>query len=297
MKKRDDILPLRLILTGKCNGKCSFCHKEGNENSQEMPIQMIYNCIESAKKLSISKISLTGGEPTLRSDLGIIIAFIQEKGNVDLGITTNGYKLMDVIDSLEKPLDKLNLSMCSLKDELAKRYQNVNPQTAIKALCEFPAVNKTINLVITKDNYTEVYDFIELSREKEVSLNIMFEDVKDSEYKIIQKNVINELSKKYSERAIVLGITPVLSIKLDDKCNIRVKHPYFSKLFHNGICEGCEQYDSCFEKVCAIRVHPDGVVTPCLSKEICVSGQSMFEKIKNAYNNLEQLVFDSHVFD
>lgn len=294
MENRYGMPPLRIILTGNCNGKCEFCHKEGNDNSGNMPLEMVYACIDSAEKLSISQIALTGGEPTLREDLKDIIDYIQKKG-LSVSLTTNGYRLREIADLVADPIANLNLSMSSLKKELAEKYQNVNPDSALSALRAFPAENKTINVVITKENYAEISEFIKFCGENNITLDIMFENIEDHTYKIIQKKILNELIK-LSGGEILLRTTPVLKIELN-KCNIRIKHPYLSKLLHNGICNGCKKYNSCFEKVCAIRVHPNGIVTPCLSKEICADGETMLEKIKNAYDNLHTMNFDDQFFN
>ena len=295
MITRYSVPPLRLILNNNCNGKCSFCHNEGYHSHENMSLKLIHDCIDSAEKLSISQIALTGGEPTLRDDLKDIIDYIQDKQMLSISLTTNGYKLNNLIKFINRPIDNLNLSMSSLKMELAEKYQNVNPYMALDSLYSFPAKTKSINIVITKENYTEFSDFIRICSQKKILLNVMFENRQDEEYIDIQKKFLNQLLQN-NEGNIILRSTPVLTINFNNECNIRIKHPYLSKLLHNGICEGCSKYDKCFEKVCAIRVRPDGIVTPCLLKEIYFDEDSMYTRIQNAYNSLQTMVFDKHFY-
>ena len=116
--------PLRLVLNTTCNGKCYFCHHEGNTVSdEEMPISIITECVDAAKQLQIRKISLTGGEPTLRTDIDDIVCLIKQKyPKVDLGITTNGFRLSEVSQNTLKLLDHINLSIISFDEPLIDKY-------------------------------------------------------------------------------------------------------------------------------------------------------------------------------
>lgn len=280
--------PIRLILNSQCNGKCMFCHNEGNERHEEMPQHIIEECIKAAEELPISKIALTGGEPTLRNDLPDIINRIKEHGKILVSLTTNGYNLKNIIHSLIEPIDNINLSIISLKNEVAMKYQNVDPSMVLEVLCSVPARNRNLNIVVIEDNYLEIDKFIEWGIKTSTSVDLMFLDRKDEEYKSIQKNIINRLiNAKGGE--ILLNATPVLKIDMGNGCILRIKTPFLSGLLYNGICESCGDNNECFEKICAIRVHPNGLVTPCLKQKICLEGENTFEKIKNTYYFLQDM--------
>lgn len=280
--------PIRLILNSQCNGKCMFCHSEGNERHEEMPQFIIEECIKAAEELSISKIALTGGEPTLRNDLPDIINRIKEHGKISVSLTTNGYNLKNIIHSLTEPIDNINLSIISLKNEVAMKYQNVDPSMVLEVLCSVPARNRNLNIVVIEDNYLEIDKFIEWGIKTSTSVDLMFLDRKDEEYKSIQKNIINRLiNVKGGE--ILLNATPVLKIDMGNDCILRIKTSFLSGLLYNGICESCGDNNECFEKICAIRVHPNGLVTPCLKQKICLEGENTFEKIKKTYYYLQDM--------
>lgn len=166
--------PIRLILNSQCNGKCMFCHSEGNERHEEMPQFIIEECIKAAEELSISKIALTGGEPTLRNDLPDIINRIKEHGKISVSLTTNGYNLKNIIHSLTEPIDNINLSIISLKNEVAMKYQNVDPSMVLEVLCSVPARNRNLNIVVIEDNYLEIDKFIEWGIKTSTSVDLMF---------------------------------------------------------------------------------------------------------------------------
>lgn len=287
--------PLRLILTNNCNGACSFCHSEGSTSASEMPLDMVYECVDIAEKLALSKIALTGGEPTLRSDLNEIINYIQQKKKLSVSLTTNGYHLERVSAYLNSPIYKLNLSISSLNFKMAKKYQNVNPQIVLDNFRDFRALSKTINIVITEENYFELYDFIDICKHMECSLDIMFLMKSTDSYSKIKKEIMEYLINSFAGE-IILQSTSVLRFNISENSYVRIKSPYLSQLLHNKICENCEQYSRCFEKVCAIRVHPNGLVTPCLTKRIVYDGKTLYSKIKKAYDSIHTVVWSNDIY-
>jgi hypothetical protein len=124
-------------------------------------------------------------------------------------------------------------------------------------------------------------------------VDLMFLDRKDKEYKSIQKNIINRwINAKGGE--ILLNATPVLKMDMGSGCFLRIKTPFLSGLLYNGICESCKDNKGCFEKICAIRVYPNGVVTPCLNQKICLKGENTYQIIKNTYDYLQDMTIASY---
>lgn len=283
--------PLRLIVNTICNGKCEFCHREGNATDYCMPEAMIYECIQAAEKVSVSHVAFTGGEPTLRNDLAVIINKIQRQFNrTNISLTTNGCKLKEVGEMIEKPIYRVNLSMTSFDENIAAKYQNVNPQKALRALSGFPAIHKNLNVVLSEDNYKEIDVFVAYCIDSGISLDLLIQGINNTEYYDIQKEVINKLIT-YGESNIVLKSTPSLRINVCDKCVINVKHPYLNELFHSNICDDCGERKACFEKVCAVRVHPNGLVTPCLSLNNTVHSENVIDNILRVYAKLGEMTF------
>lgn len=290
MKSQYNKPPLRLILTNQCNGQCNFCHNEGNDGCGEfMTYTLIKECLRAVDALSISQISLTGGEPTIRQDLAEIIKNIREDRNIKISLTTNGYRLQELANNIEYSIDNLNLSLISLRKNLAMQYQMVNPENALNALNIFPAKHKNLNVVVIKENLSEIEEFIDFCKNNSLSLDLIFLNNKEREYQYFQKNFLNRLVNEKGGK-IVLETTPVLKISLDDSFYLRVKNSYLSALFYNEICQNCKEWDNCFEKVCAVRVYPNGLVSPCLFHEKCFTGDTVYEEIINTYNQLQNMI-------
>ena len=287
--KSNFVPPLRLILTNRCNGLCPFCHKEGYQGNSDMVWQDICACANTAEELALPNITLTGGEPTLRADLPDIISELQKRYSGHISLTTNGYNLEQTAESLQIPLYAVNLSVSSFSQNLWGKYQNVLPKKAIKSLLTVPAINKKFNIVITKDNYQEIKDIISFCISNSISLDIMFELKEyNTEDLLIQKFILTFFSK-LGEPIIHYGPTPSLTIEINDTCKISIKHPTLSSLVKWDICCQCKVVSECFERVCAVRVYPNGIVTPCLNHSIIVDKgdqKELKDRIYDAYDVL-----------
>src|SRR3989337_2090536 len=92
------LLNLRIAVTQRCNLRCDYCHKEGENCSrgtcEEMTVNEVVHIARIAVGLGISRIKLTGGEPLMRKDLCEIVEGIAAIPDVrDLSMTTHGAML------------------------------------------------------------------------------------------------------------------------------------------------------------------------------------------------------------
>ena len=275
--------PLRLVLNSNCNGNCSFCHHEGHGAVSIMDQHLVFECAEVAEQLKIPHISLTGGEPTLRTDLGSLVAGIQSRYNGKLSLTTNGFGLSKLSHAISIPLHTVNLSIASFREDVYRKYQNVNPYDAIQSVISFPAINKNVNIVVVKENYLDIKEITEYCLRQSLPVHIMFElkDYSPAD-KEMQEFVMREL-RKFGQSEVKSGTTPTLIIKTKDRHIVSVKHPNLSRRISWNICRECDVQESCFERVCAIRVYANGIVTPCLNGHIKLSEGSVVERIVNIY--------------
>ena len=85
---------LRLSLTEACNFRCSYCLPDGYQadgHPRFLQVEEIGRLVRAFAALGMSKIRLTGGEPSLRKDLDEIIATVAAVPGIrKVAITTNG---------------------------------------------------------------------------------------------------------------------------------------------------------------------------------------------------------------
>jgi len=113
---------LRVSVTPRCNLRCIYCHREGEEKPRgEMSAEEIAEVLQVAAGCGMRSVKLTGGEPMLRRDLCDIIASVPQ--GMDASMTTNATLLAErAADLAEAGLSRVNVSLDSLQPE---RYQQI----------------------------------------------------------------------------------------------------------------------------------------------------------------------------
>lgn len=100
----DAVKLLRLSITDRCNLRCVYCMPEDGvdfrKQSDLLSADEIIAVARAAASVGVTHFKITGGEPTVRSDLLDIVRGLAALKPVDLSLTTNGMML----DRLAKPL-------------------------------------------------------------------------------------------------------------------------------------------------------------------------------------------------
>ncbi len=288
---------LRLILTGRCNGTCDFCHHEGMNNysiSDDMPLEVIEESAKAARNLNLPYLSLTGGEPTIRNDLGMIIDLIcNEYSNEKINLATNGYNLKELTKNIKKNINTVNLSLTSLDIKINMQYQGVDPRDALNSLKEFPANKKNVNILISRSNQNEINDLIDYCLLNNFTATLIFELKKytQDDY-ALQQDVLKKLNITEPPIIKLKGI-PI--IEIGGKGEVSIKHPFLNTLVTRDVCLNCPQITTCHERICAVRVYPNSFVTPCLSGYIKSSKSQVYDRIKDIYEMLS--INDTSIFN
>ncbi|KAG9085960.1 hypothetical protein FS749_003998 [Ceratobasidium sp. UAMH 11750] len=117
---------LRISLTERCNLRCRYCMPaEGIPLSPSSSILTNTEVVRLARifvQHGVTKIRLTGGEPTLRHGLTELIQELRELGVKQIGMTSNGIALWRKLPELVKSgLTHLNLSLDTLDPDKFER--------------------------------------------------------------------------------------------------------------------------------------------------------------------------------
>ncbi|MEP0710424.1 GTP 3',8-cyclase MoaA [Algoriphagus sp.] len=172
---------LRISLIEKCNLRCSYCMPaEGIPLSPKAHLMSAEEVLEFARifvGLGVNKIRLTGGEPLLRKDIGVILEGLSQMP-VDLSITTNGLLMDRHVDNFQKlGIRKINFSLDTLKEE---RFQELTRRTGFqKTLENFKLLHDhnfdlKINAVLIKGiNDDELIDFVKMTKNHQVSVRFI----------------------------------------------------------------------------------------------------------------------------
>jgi cyclic pyranopterin phosphate synthase len=172
---------------------------------------LTYEEIETACEifvsLGIEKLRLTGGEPMLRKDIETIIRKLSRL-NVDLALTTNGFYLPGRAQGLkEAGLNRVTISLDSLKGDVFKRMTGVD--VLDKVLAGITAAKDAgldpikINAVIVRGhNEDEVADFAAFARDHDVKMRFIEFMPLDSGHDWSREDVVSgkEIRARIAER-------------------------------------------------------------------------------------------------
>ena len=168
---------LRVSVTDRCNFRCTYCMPEEGLNwldkKQLLSYEEITRLVGAFLRLGLRQVRLTGGEPTLRKDLPVLVEQLSALlGLEKLSITTNGTLLPDLAQDLYAAgLKSFNVSLDSLNP---KRFtQSVRRDAldrvwaGLDALAQFPDVQVKLNTVVIRNfNEDEALDFAKLARKQ-----------------------------------------------------------------------------------------------------------------------------------
>ena len=174
---------LRISVTDRCNFRCTYCMPA--EGMQWLPRDEIltFEEIERVARVLVDTfgfdgIRLTGGEPTMRAHLPVLVAKLAAL-DVDLAMTTNGATLAGLAHELRSAgLARINISCDSLRperfaamtrrDELARVLAGVDAAVA----AGFDPVK--VNVVLVKGvNDDEIVDFAAFGRSRGVEVRFI----------------------------------------------------------------------------------------------------------------------------
>ncbi|MCW1309646.1 MAG: GTP 3',8-cyclase MoaA, partial [Candidatus Nanoarchaeia archaeon] len=164
------LLNLRISLTQRCNLRCSYCHREGEDSVgdklSEMSIDEIVRIARVGSSLGIRGIKLTGGEPLIRKDIVKIVREIAKIETLeDISITTNGVMLADLAEELKNAgLRRVNINLPTLDESVYNKLTGGKLEDVIEGIKSAVSAGlhpvKLNMLVLRGINDTEVDEMI-----------------------------------------------------------------------------------------------------------------------------------------
>lgn len=130
---------IRLSITDVCNFKCGYCLPNGYFKVENKPgflnLDEISNLVGAFTELGVSKIRITGGEPTVRKDFFEVLKNIKSEHEIsNLVITTNGYKLNEIAEELiATRINGINISIDSLD---RNKFKEITGQDRLPQILE-----------------------------------------------------------------------------------------------------------------------------------------------------------------
>ena len=257
---------LRISITDRCNFRCGYCMPSEGMNWLDRSDILSFEEIERLARIlvvegGVTSIRLTGGEPTVRARLPILVKKLADLG-VDLAMTTNASTLSHMAHDLrEAGLRRINISIDSLDRErffeLTKRDELPSVLAGIDAAIEAGFEVVKLNAVLMRGiNDDEVVDFLRFGRDKGIIVRFIEFMPLDAQDKWSNDRVVPyaEILKRAGEHfdfsPMTRGSSPAERFKYDDGDGefgviASVSEPF---------CESCDR----------IRLTAEGQLRNCL---------------------------------
>jgi cyclic pyranopterin phosphate synthase len=293
---------LRISLTEKCNLRCLYCMPEEGV-PQSPPAELlttpeIYMLSSVFVSQGVTKIRLTGGEPTIRPDILPLmhkIGSLRSAGLRELCLTTNGITLHRKLDSMvEAGLTGVNLSLDTLDPwqfQIMTRRKGF--EAVMKSMARILEMNKAgagiklkVNCVVMRGmNEREIIPFVEMGRDRDLEVRFIeympFDGNKWSQGKMLG----------YQEMLDIIRIKyPTLRKVVDQKHDTSKTYEipgfegrvgFITSMTHN-FCGSCNR----------LRITSDGNLKVCLFGNAEVSLRDILRK-SNEGNPIDEQAFEA----
>lgn len=174
---------LRISVTDRCNFRCTYCMPDEGMVWQPRDELLTFEEIERVARVLVGhhgfdSIRLTGGEPTVRAHLPVLVAKLAAL-DVDLALTTNGASLALLADDLVAAgLGRINISLDSLRPDrfeaLTRRDELARVLEGIDAAVASGLDPVKVNVVMIRGvNDDEAVDFATFGREHGVTVRFI----------------------------------------------------------------------------------------------------------------------------
>lgn len=245
---------LRLSVTEVCNFRCTYCLPDGFKKTGDrsfLSVPEIGRLADAFAALGVGKVRLTGGEPSVRRDLGEIIGRVAASPGVGkVALTTNGWNLARHVAGWRTAgLTNLNVSIDSLDPQAFHRITGHDRLGSVLAGLDaalalgVPSVK--INAVLLKESGEDAFGrFADFVRDRPVAARFieLMRTGDNAEY-FARQHVSGEALRDWLTRR---GWTPAPRGH-DDGPATEFSHPdYAGRIgliapYAPGFCDGCNR--------------------------------------------------------
>ena len=293
---------LRISVTERCNLRCVYCMpEEGVELSPSAKLltspEIVYLSSVFVSQ-GVSKIRLTGGEPTIRKDIAELmdsIGDLRRHGLRELCLTTNGIALHRKLDRMAQAgLTGVNLSLDTLDPfqfQIMTRRKGFDAvMRSINQILDMnrmgASIKLKINCVVMRGvNEDQIIPFVELGREKDIEVRFIeympFDGNKWSQGKMLgYKEMLSIIRGKYP------GLQKIADGKNETSKTYEIpgfvgRVGFITSMTHN-FCGSCNR----------LRITSDGNLKVCLFGDAEVSLRDILRK-QNGGNPINNEAFEA----
>lgn len=296
---------LRISVTDRCNFRCTYClPADGIEwlpRSEVLSFEEIARVVRVGSSLGLTKIRLTGGEPTARKNLPELVSLIRAvPGIEEISITTNASRLRELARPLrEVGLDRVNISLDTLQREkmqqISRRDFYDEVMAGIQAAVDSGLAPLKFNCVAMRGvNDDEFCDLLEFANRHGAQMRfIEYMPMGEARFTTQQQYIAAlEMREILSKR---FNLQPVTSSNPNDparlwRCADTGATVGFITSISEHFCDSCNR----------MRLTAEGGLRPCLHQNAEVNIRQLLreggsdEQLKQAFHDAAQLKWAGH---
>ena len=258
---------LRISVTDRCNFRCTYCMPAEGLDWMAREDLLTYEELTRVARVCVERfgfdgIRLTGGEPTVRANLSVLIEQLSSLG-VDLSLTTNGTTLTNLAPALVSAgLERINISLDSLQrerfEQITRRDELDKVLDGIDAAVGAGLAPVKINCVVMRGvNDDEIVDFARFGRERSVTVRFIEFMPLDAQGEWTNEQVVTK-----AEIVAAIGDVFPLESVTERESDPAARWRYIDGGGEFGVipsvteafCESCDR----------VRLTADGMLRPCL---------------------------------
>ena len=169
---------IRIKPTNRCNHNCNYCHYKNAyldlddySPMDEIPCEKMMEIVDDMAQMKVKAVTFSGGGEPLYPHIEETMQRILDAG-IDLSIITNGSLLNGKKAEILAKAKWVRISIESINDEAYCRIRGIKAGS-FDSLCEnirkFAQIKEKtcelgVNVVVSNENYTEVYKMAELMK-------------------------------------------------------------------------------------------------------------------------------------
>lgn len=259
--------PLVVVLnvTFKCNLRCGYCYGQYfNRRDRDFTTDELLGLIDELGRMGTRSITLGGGEPLLRGDIGQIIERIKARG-IECGFNINGLLVSKRIDVLKKA-DMICVSIDGPKEMNDKNRGEGSFEKIMAGIDAALDAGLRVHTttVLTRYNCESVDWIVDMAREKDIQaeFNLLFHqsEGKDNSDRFMAENdvlhkAVNHIVELKAQRAPILFSENIYRYV--------AKWPDYKKRLFIGETPHFD-YIHCYAGRFMIFIDADGKVYPCV---------------------------------
>lgn len=163
-----------LKITNECNLKCLHCSSDsGLPLRNELTLTEIRNLIDDLARIGVKRVTLSGGEPTIRKDFWDVLRYLDD-ADIQVSLFTNGFFLdRNFVGRLsEFSVSGVRISIDggvpSTHDKIRVFEGSFSRAVNAVRLCREAGLMVIIVSVIMKNNFSEIRKIIQLAEKNRV---------------------------------------------------------------------------------------------------------------------------------